>query len=57
MQQSSAEAAAILRRHGATACTDVTGFGLLGHLQEIALASQVSSIAIDLLMLVLLRRC
>ena len=41
MQQSSAKAAEILKRHGATACTDVTGFGLLGHLQEVAVASKV----------------
>jgi len=41
MQQSSAEAAKCLREFGATSCTDITGFGLLGHLQEVALASKV----------------
>lgn len=41
MQQSSAQAATCLRQAGATGCTDVTGFGLIGHLGEMTRASQV----------------
>ena len=43
MLQSNCEAARALLAHGVTACTDVTGFGLLGHLVEMLKASDVDA--------------
>ncbi len=41
MRQSSAQASAVFRAHQVLACTDVTGFGLLGHVLEMTRASGV----------------
>ena len=42
MTKSAAEASKIMQRLGAHGCTDVTGFGLLGHAYEMAKASAVT---------------
>ncbi|GAB4461093.1 MAG: hypothetical protein OHK0037_09450 [Elainellaceae cyanobacterium] len=54
MLQSNQAAAAIFRAHGAHACTDVTGFGLLGHLVEMLQASEPVGVQLNLSALPLL---
>lgn len=53
MIQPSALAMQCFRQHGVTACTDITGFGLLGHLLEMVKAAR-QGIALDLQTLPLL---
>ncbi len=43
MRQSNQAGAQVLMAHGATACTDLTGFGLLGHLVEMTRPSGVDA--------------
>lgn len=47
MSSSNGRAASIVRRHGASACTDITGFGLVGHLLEMSRGSE-ATVAVDL---------
>ena len=43
MEQLNRKPAEIMKKFTVHACTDVTGFGLLGHLKEITVASQVNT--------------
>jgi selenide,water dikinase len=43
MTQSNRAAAQVLRAHGVTAATDITGFGLIGHLVEMVRAGNVDA--------------
>ena len=47
MLQSNAKAAQLAVQHGASACTDVTGFGLLGHLLEMLAPDQGVELLLD----------
>ena len=40
MVRTNRDANICLQKHGATSCTDVTGFGLIGHLVEMVKASE-----------------
>ena len=42
MSTLNADASQIARKYGATSCTDITGFGFLGHVYQLAGASSVS---------------
>ena len=53
MQVSARQSAACLRKFGASACTDITGFGLIGHLAEMTKPSGVD-VELDLSALPLL---
>ncbi len=44
MVQLNKDASLIMKRYGATACTDVTGFGFLGHLSEMTRASSLRAV-------------
>lgn len=46
MLVSNQQAAECLQRYGATACTDLTGFGIVGHLIEMTKASEVDAVLI-----------
>jgi len=47
MQQSQAALVPLLAAHGVRVCTDVTGFGLLGHLGEMLAADPQLGVALD----------